>query len=485
MDFKDRAVNVPETKSDHPYRGHADRRNQRRMTGILNKTRCFGLAAVLAAGGAVLAATTSLAAGQGPSTGANSASSVGTTGALSPATATPEWSGDSGSSGHPLMTAEAIREAAANFQNCLHRLWPAAAKHHITKQTFEAATRGLTPDLRIMDLLDSQPEFTKSFWDYLDILVTDARIEKGRELLAQHRAAFDAVEKAYSVDRHVLAAIWGVESNYGTLGGQRPVIRSTATLACVGRRQKYFEGEFLATLDILQRGDVKPEHLVGSWAGAFGPTQFMPTSFKRFAVDFDKDGKRDVVDSVPDLLASTANNLKKAGWAPGETWGYEVVVPATLNFMLADRSRAMPLAEWTHHGIARADGKPFPRPHERAYLLVPAGVQGPGFLMLQNFRVIMKYNPAEAYALAIGHLADRLRGGGPFLQNWPRYERVLSRAERLEMQQLLVQQGYDLGEPDGQVGGKTRSAIREFQAKVGQIPDGFASASLLERLRRR
>ncbi len=336
-----------------------------------------------------------------------------------------------------------------------------------------------------MDLLDNQPEFTKSFWDYLDILVTDERIEQGRALLEKYRSAFEAVERAYGVDRYTIAAIWGVETNYGTLTGDRPVLRSTATLACIGRRQNYFREEFLSTLEILQRGDVRPDRLVGSWAGAFGPTQFMPTAFKKYAVDFDRDGRRDVVDSIPDVIASTANNLKKDGWVTGQTWGYEVVVPATINFLLADHGQPMSIREWERHGIERPNGEPFPRTDDRAFLLVPAGVQGPGFLMLENFRVIMKYNPAEAYALAIGHLTDRLRGGGPFVQAWPRYEHVLSRTERLELQQLLTRNGYDIGEPDGQFGLKTRAAIRDFQAKNGRVPDGFASASILDQLRAR
>src|SRR4029079_11352766 len=239
--------------------------------------------------------------------------------------------------------------------------------------------------------------------------------------------------------------------------------------ACVGRRQAYFRDEFLSALEILHRGDLKPEQLVGSWAGAFGPTQFMPTSFKRYAGDFDRHGRRDVVSSAADLIASTANNLKKDGWIPSETWGYEVVVPKGFNYLLADRSKQLTLAEWEGHGIKRAGNKPFPHPHEKAYLLVPAGNQGPGFLMLHNFRVIMKYNPAEAYALAIGYLADRLRGGEPFVQAWPRHERVLTRAERYELQQRLAQQGYDVGEPDGRLGAKTRIALRRFQAAVGSV----------------
>ena len=384
---------------------------------------------------------------------------------------------------HPLMTPQAIAAATADFGLCLERLWPEAARRGVTRESYEIYALSQTPDLQIMDLLDAQPEFTKSIWDYLDLLVNDARITRGREILNENRAAFDAVEKAYGIDRYAIAAIWGIESNFSTAGGERPVVRSTATLACIGRRQNYFRDEFLSALEILHRGDVRPEHLKGSWAGAFGPTQFMPTSFKRYAVDFDGDGRRDVVDSVPDLIASTANNLKKAGWGSGQTWGYEVVVPEGFNFLLADRSRQMTMQEWEQLGIRRAGGQLFPRSGDRAYLLSPAGARGPAFLMLNNFRVIMRYNPSEAYALAIGHLADRMRGGSPFLQPWPRDERVLSRAERYELQQLLSERGYEIGTPDGQLGGRTRAAVRQFQASTGLPPDGFATGSLLVRLR--
>ena len=393
------------------------------------------------------------------------------------------WSGQSGASGNPLMTADAIRAAAADFGNCIERLWPEAARRGVSRATFERFTAGLTPDLSIMDKLDAQPEFTKALWDYLDVLVSDERIARGREVLAQYAPTFAAVARSYGVDPAIIAAIWGVESNYGTLGGERPVIRSTATLACVGRRQDYFRDEFLSTLDILQRGDVPAERLVGSWAGAFGPTQFMPSSFKRYAVDFDGDGRRDVVDSIPDVIASTANNLKSDGWVPAQRWGYEVVLPAGFDFLLADRSRPLTLRQWEDLGLRRAGGGSFREPDARAYLLMPAGARGPAFLMLQNFRVIMKYNPAEAYALAIGHLADRLRGGGPFLQPWPRDERVLTLDERFEMQQLLARRGFDGGEADGLLGPRTRVAIRNYQASIGVVPDGFASSDLLDRLR--
>ena len=393
------------------------------------------------------------------------------------------WSREPGASGHPLMTPDAILGAVADFKNCIERTWPEAAKRKISRESFDRFTAGLEPDLRIMDLMDAQPEFTKAFWDYVEMLVNDERIAKGREILAKYEPTFAAVEKQYGVDRYTIVAIWGVETKYGAVAGERPVIRSTATLACVGRRQAYFKDEFLAALEILHRGDVRPELLKGSWAGAFGATQFMPTAFKRYAVDFDGDGRRDVVESVPDIVASTANHLHKAGWVSGSTWGYEVVVPQGFNFMLADTSRRLTLHEWERMGVRRVTNAAFPRGSDRAYLWVPAGARGPSFLMLDNFKAIMKYNPAEAYALAIGHLADRLRGGGPIAQQWPRDERVLSRAERLELQQRLASRGFDIGEPNGRLGAKTRAAVRDFQAKNGLVPDGFASATILDRLR--
>jgi membrane-bound lytic murein transglycosylase B len=456
------------------------------MRPILNKARC---AAIVAA--ALLCAVTGGAQAQGSPFGLFDGLFNGRVSPQPVAPAAPgsagvqPWSGEDGASGHPLMTAAAIRDAASNFDNCVAGMWPDAARRGISQDSFQRFTAGLTPDLRIMDLMDSQPEFTKAIWDYLDILVNDTRLARGREVLAQYRTIFDAAEKAYGVDRYIIAAIWGIESNYSTQMGDRNVLRSTATLACVGRRQGYFKDEFLVALEILHRGDLTPEQMRGSWAGAFGPTQFMPTAFKRFAVDGDGDGRRDVVDNPTDLIFSTANNLKKDGWQSGQSWGYEVILPKGFNFMLADRAKAMTLLQWEHLGLRRPNNEPFPRLVDRAYVLAPAGSDGPGFLMLQNFRVIMKYNPAEAYALAIGHFADRLRGGPPFVQPWPRQERVLSRAERLELQQLLVQRGFYKGTPDGQFGGQTREALRGFQASIGAPADGFASSEVLERLRGR
>jgi lytic murein transglycosylase len=383
------------------------------------------------------------------------------------------------------MTREAILAAAANFRACLEGLWPHAAQRGVPRMAFEQHTASLAPDLRIMDLVDAQPEFTRTLGEYLDSLVSEERIAQGRQMLARYQLVFDAVERVYGVDRHVLAAIWGVETKYGALTGERPVLRSTATLACIGRRQDYFREEFLSALELVSRGDVRPDRFLGSWAGAFGLTQFMPTTFRRYALDFDGDGRRDIVDSVADAMASTANLLKSQGWRTGESWGYEVRVPSGFDYLLADRSRHMTVQQWQALGVRRADGRPFPRSAERAFLLLPAGARGPAFLMLNNFSVILRYNPAEAYALAIGHLADRLRGAGPLVQAFPREERALTREERLELQQRLAERGYPVGEPDGVLGPKSRAAIRAFQASSGLAPDGFASLEVLERLRTR
>jgi lytic murein transglycosylase len=381
------------------------------------------------------------------------------------------------------MDPAAIAEATANFQGCVSSLWPRAEARGVSRRTFEQATRGLEPELKIMELVDSQPEFSKPIWEYLDKLVSDQRIAAGREAVTRHRTVFDAVEKAYGVDRYVIAAIWGIESNYGKEIGERPVLRSTATLGCIGRRQKYFRDEFIAALEILDRGDVPLEDLKGSWAGAFGPTQFMPTAFRRYAVDFDGDGRRNVVSSIPDVIASTANNLKRDGWQNSATWGYEVALPANFNFLLADRAVRKSMKEWQALGVRSANGGTFPRPDDHGFLLVPAGARGPAFVAINNFRVLMRYNPSEAYALAVGHLADRIRGGEAFVRAWPREETVLSRAERIEVQGRLSALGFYAGESDGRWGDKTRAALRDFQAKAGLVPDGFASAVTLQRLR--
>ncbi|MGR7995289.1 MULTISPECIES: lytic murein transglycosylase [unclassified Xanthobacter] len=388
--------------------------------------------------------------------------------------------------GHPLMTPQAIAQAQANFPNCIASMWPLAQSKGVSRRTFERYTSRLEPDMKIMDYLDSQPEFSKPTGAYVEMLVSDWRVKKGREILARYKPIFDQVEKAYGVDRYAVAAIWGIESTYGDPKGigSRNVLVSTATLACIGRRQDYFRDEFIATLQILDKDDVPYDHLKGSWAGAFGPTQFMPTSFQRFAVDFDRDGKRNVVDSIPDIIASTANNLKLDGWEFGKAWGYEVVLPKGFDYRYVNRTFKQSLGQWASLGVARPGGKGFPRASDQAFLLLPAGANGPAFLMLGNFNAILKYNPADAYALAIGHLADRLRGGGHFAQAWPNEERGLSKAERLEIQGRLSQMGYDIGNVDGILGQKTKSAIQDFQVRKGLLPDGYPDVALLQQMRR-
>ncbi|WP_234053180.1 MULTISPECIES: lytic murein transglycosylase [unclassified Xanthobacter] len=388
--------------------------------------------------------------------------------------------------GHPEMTPQAIAAAQANFPNCIASMWPLAQSKGVSRRTFERYTSSLQPDMKIMDFLDSQPEFSKPTGAYVTMLVSDWRVKKGKEILARYKPIFDQVERAYGVDRYAVAAIWGIESTYGDPKGigSRNVLVSTATLSCIGRRQDYFRDEFIATLQILDKDDVPYDHLKGSWAGAFGPTQFMPTSFQRFAVDFDRDGRRNVVDSIPDIIASTANNLKLDGWEFGKAWGYEVVLPKGFDYRYVNRTFKQSLGQWSSLGVTRPGGKGFPRASDQAYLLLPAGANGPAFLMLGNFNAILKYNPADAYALAIGHLADRLRGGGEFAQAWPKEERGLSKAERLEIQGRLSQMGYDIGNVDGILGQKTKSAIQDYQVRRGLLPDGYPDVALLEQMRR-
>ena len=331
--------------------------------------------------------------------------------------------------------------------------------------------------------MDSQPEFTKAIWDYLDILVNDNRLAKGREILAKYKPQFDAVEKAYGVDRYIDRVDLGHRIELLDADGrsQRAAIPPRRSPASAAARPI--------------SGMSSSLRWKSSTAAIFGPSKCAAPGPARSARRNSCRPRSSATPSTAtataaatsstirhDLIASTANNLKKDGWQTGQTWGYEVVLPQGFNFMLADRAKAMTIAQWEQLGLKRADGKPFPNPTEKAYLLAPAGAEGPGFLMLQNFRVIMKYNPAEAYALAIGHFADRLRGGPPFVQPWPRQERVLSRAERLELQQLLAQRGFYRGTPDGQFGGQTREALRGFQASIGAPADGFASSDVLERL---
>lgn len=382
-----------------------------------------------------------------------------------------------------LICSSARAAEDAGFASCLSQLRPEAIAKGVSAATFDAQTATLVPDMAVIGFLDAQPEFVTPIWDYLAALVDDERVADGRDMLARWDEVLTRVEAAYGVDRATVVAVWGVESNFGRNFGARPLLTSLSTLSCYGRRQAYFRGEFFTTLKIIQEGHVALERLTGSWAGAFGHTQFMPSTFMRLAVDFDGDGRRDLVDSVPDALASTANFLKRAGWRSGDPWGFEVRLPPGFDASSAGRRNKQPMSDWAARGISRVDGSPLPAGAMSAGLLLPAGAQGPAFLVTRNFDALYSYNAAESYALAIAHLSDRLRGGGAFATPWPTDDAGLSRAERRELQQLLIARGFDIGEPDGMIGARTREALQTVQRQIGLKPDGRAGQKTLHALR--
>ena len=371
----------------------------------------------------------------------------------------------------------------AAFDACLSGLRPAAVTAGINQVTFDTYATTLVPDMTVLDLLDAQPEFTTPIWDYLAALVDQQRVDDGQAMLKTHAAILALVAQQYGVDAQTVVAVWGVESDYGKTFGKRPLLTSLATLSCFGRRQAFFRGEFFATLKLLQSGDLKPEGLTGSWAGAFGHTQFMPTTYQRIAVDGDGDGRRDLVGSIPDALASTANYLKRAGWRTGEPWGYEVKLPAGFDASLAGRKNKRPLNDWIARGVTRIDGTPVLPADTQAGVLLPAGAKGPAFLVFRNFDAIYSYNAAESYALAIATLSDRLRGGAALVTPWPTDDPGLGRGERKQLQKLLLARGHAIGEADGMIGTLTRRAIVLELLRLGLQPqDGRAGQKILEAL---
>ncbi len=368
------------------------------------------------------------------------------------------------------------------FDSCLNALRAPARAAGVRDDTFAQHTQNLAPDMSVIDKLNFQPEFRTAIWDYLAGLVDEERVAEGRAMLTRHAETLARVSEKYGVDPATVVAVWGVESNFGQTFGKSPLVQSLGTLSCFGRRQAYFRTEFYATLRILQAGHIAPERLVGSWAGAFGHTQFMPSTFERLAVDFDGDGKADLMDSTSDALASTANFLAKAGWQSGQPWGFEVKLPEGFSTTGEGRRTKRTMGEWTARGLKRVDGSPLPA-NGSAGLMTPAGAQGPAFLVLRNFDAIYSYNAAESYGLAIAHLSDRLRGGGPFATPWPTDDPGLSRAERREVQTLLIARGHDIGAVDGMLGDKSRVAIRVEQTRLGQEASGRAGQKLLKALR--
>jgi len=327
-----------------------------------------------------------------------------------------------------------------------------------------------------------QSEFTKTIWDYLDTAVSDDLIAHGLKALKSHGETLGRIEATYGVDAEIVAAIWGLESAYGAVRGDIPTLHSLATLAYDGRRGAFFESELIAALKILQLVDASPATLRGSWAGAMGHTQFMPSSWHAFAVDFTGDGKRDIWGDDPtDALASTAAYLAGKGWVKGAPWGAEITLPPGFDYALTTERVKKPVADWQALGVRLADGGDLPD-HGPASVQLPGGHRGAAFLIFQNFHVIETYNTADAYVIAVGHLADRLRGAGPIRATWPRDERALSFDERVALQKKLTAAGFDTGGIDAKMGPKTVAAIKAFQTARGMVPDGFPSLSVLQAL---
>jgi lytic murein transglycosylase len=378
-------------------------------------------------------------------------------------------------------TSQAAEVSATEFRNCLAQVRNNASAKGVRERTLDAALAQLEPDTTVLDAMSYQPEFRTPIWDYLAGLVDEQRIADGRAKLQEWQSVLAAAEQKFGVDRHTIVAVWGVESDFGRLLGTRPLVRSLATVACFGSRQQFFRGELVDTLRILESGDFAPEMLTGSWAGAFGQTQFMPSTYLRVAVDFDGDGRRDIVSSVPDALGSTANYLRRAGWVSGAPWGYEVRLPPGYGGP-SGRRQKQSVAQWAALGIRRIDRAALTDAGPAA-LLLPAGTAGPAFLVFKNFDAIYAYNAAESYALAIAHLSDRLRGAGAFATAWPTEDRGLSRAERREVQEQLIAHGFDIGNADGMIGPKSREAISSFQSARGMPVDGRAGGRVLDALR--
>ena len=373
--------------------------------------------------------------------------------------------------------------ADAGFDRWVHDFRGRALTAGIDARTFGQAFRHAAFLPKVIERDRNQSEFTLSMGKYLGRAASDSRVTNGRSSATRHATTLAAIEKTYGVDRQVVAAIWGMESNYGTNRGDTHLISALATLAYEGRRGAFFEEQLIAALKILQHGDTTEDLMLASWAGAMGHTQFIPTSYQAFAVDFTDDGRRDIWSEDPtDALASTAAYLAKNGWIKGMPWGVEVRMPRGFDYRHGLDAR-MP-SDWARLGVTRADGGTL-RDHGTARLLLPAGAGGPAFLVFKNFDVIKRYNASDAYALGVGHLGDRIAGGGAFVAGWPEGERSLRRAEAEELQHLLTRKGFNTGGIDGRIGGQTKAAIRDYQLAEGIAPDGYPSVDLLQRLRRR
>lgn len=381
------------------------------------------------------------------------------------------------------LAAPALSQSA--FDQCLGGLHRNHDFSSITTASWKQYTANLTPDGSVLPKLQKQPEFTLPAWDYIAMLVDHERVADGRAAYQKWLPTLKKIQQRYGVDPAIVVSVWGVESNFGRITGGRPLLQSLGTLSCFGRRQSYFRTQFAAALKILQNGDIAPDKLNGSWAGAFGQTQFMPGTFLTTAVDFDGDGHRDLVDSVPDALASTANFLHKAGYRKGKPWGMEVKLPRGYAG-ISGRKNKHDVAWWSAHGVTETSGKPLPNNLPDTGLLLPTGTAGPAFLVGKNFDTLYSYNASENYALAIAQLSTLVGNQKTdigFATPWPTDDPGLSRDQNRDVQTLLLKRGYDIGEADGLIGGKTRDAIRTEQAKLGLPVDGRAGQKFLARLR--
>ncbi len=386
--------------------------------------------------------------------------------------------------GAPVQPAAPV--PTQTFEEWRSQLRSDAVNAGISAALFDRAFANVTLDPAVVAADSSQPEFTRPVWEYLDGAVSARRIANGQAQYAQQQATLSRIEQRYGVQAEVLVAVWGMESAYGNNIGSNNVIRSLATLAYEGRRAAFWREQLIAALQILQHGDITPERLVGSWAGAMGQTQFMPTTYNQHAVDFDGDGRRDIWYSSADALASAAHYLQQSGWQLGKPWGFEVRLPKAFDYALADPDTRRSVAEWTALGVMPASGKALAPilSGESATLLLPAGHRGPAFLLLSNFRSILKYNNSSSYALAVGLLSDGIRGANAaVLADWPRDDPQLGRSERIELQELLAAHGFEPGAADGILGANTRKAVRAYQQQLNLPADGYADHSLLNRLR--
>lgn len=389
----------------------------------------------------------------------------------------------------PALTVEegsiVLTQATSNisFQRWIDGFRSRARAAGIRDSVFNAAFQGVRYNTEIIQRDRNQSEFTKQIWEYLDSAVSDTRVKNGRAALRDNRRVLQEIEARYGVEAEVVTAVWGLESAYGALRGSEPVIEALATLAFDGRRGRFFESQLIAALKIIQSGDVPPSRMTGSWAGAMGHTQFIPTSYLAYAVDFRGDGKRDIWSDDPtDALASTAAYLRRFGWTKGQPWGVEVVLPRGFDYsQTGERVKKSP-SQWAAMGVRDTRGGTVPN-HGRASILLPAGAQGAAFMIFDNFHVIERYNTADAYVIGVGHLSDRIRGDGPIRAKWPRDDRNLRFAEKKEMQRLLTRRGFNTQGVDGIIGPNTIQAIRRFQSTQGMVPDGYASYEILKRLR--